>query len=818
MGVSRYGMGLTPLPSAQKDVEVMKRVLKQPQFQFESVLGLCDRPLQEMQETIELFFKQRASNDQIVFLYCGHTLQDADGKLYFATPCTTLLAQGALVKAQLIPAIALQEAMNNSPAKQQVVILDSYSQPAPDQPVLAASAPTLAASLVGTGRVVLTAANVTQPAVIATIDTWTYTRYLAEGLESGAADMEDNGLLTAATLHRYASDKLHVAAPALETHLAGSTEMANIPLLEVPQGNPQLHYRKVLEAAPIATDAAGTPVLEGRSLLNDMRHSLGLSPREATALEAQVLRPQWEYHQRMALYQETVAESARSPNVSLEQHRQAWKQLQQALYLKDQDVAMTTIAPSLAQQQHQQAQYQGNLAHYQQVLLGAMQRKLTLHERDRAMLHRLQQTLHLEDEDVQALEARFMAEARQFAATDDRPDGEPEAEAVTPPAPQTDITKPVNQPNPPQAPEASRFNHQPPLSLAETPSLDPPASPPPDDSRAKEAVLQRLFNLNEPNPLPPEPPPIPVPPPSPVTAVQQDPSPIQPSAKPNFMDRIRRSTSNYQALIVPGILLAAILGILAAIMPFANRPNWFKFGQQTPVDPAAAQQFNAQGLRKAQAGDNEAAIADYTQAIEKNPNDISAYTNRGAAYHRLGDTSAAIRDYDQALKLTPQTAEQTAVLHSNLSYAYYDRQNYDKALEAGNQAVALNGNLAQAHINLANARSKKGDYEGAMRDYAQAINLRPSAAIRAGAYNNRGNAQFAQNQTRAAIGDYDRAIRLQPDYADAHYNLGLAQQALNNRAAAINSFQAAAKYYQTQGREAQQKEAIDRANRLQQNN
>jgi tetratricopeptide (TPR) repeat protein len=806
-------MGLALLPSAQKDVEVMKRVLKQPQFQVEPVLDLCDRPLQKMQETIELFFKQRASDDQIIFVYCGHTLQDADGRLYFAAPCTTLPVGGELVKAQLIPAATIQEAMNSSPARQQVVIVNSYCQQVSNQPAVAASKDALATALEGTGRVVLTAANVAQPVVTDAFDGWTYIRYFTEGIESGAADEGDKGLLTAAALHRYASKKLHVAAPSLETHLAGSAEMAEIPLLEVPQSNPQLHYRKVLEATPIATDAAGTPVLEGRSLLNDIRHRLELSPRDAALLEAQVLRPQQEYHQRLTMYRETVAESARSSDVPLEQRRQTWKQLQQALYLKDQDVAMITIAPSFALQQHQHAQYQGNLAHYQQVLLGAMQRQFPLQERDRAMLHRLQQTLHLGNEDVQALEDQLTAQAKQFVADDDRTNVEPEVEAAAPSS-----TQPVSQPNPAQVPEGTRFNHQPPLPLAETPSPEPPASLPPDDSRAKEAVMQRLFNLNEPNPLPSEPLPTPVPPPSPITTVQEAPSPIQPSAQPNFMDRIRRSTSNYQALIVPGILLAAILGILAAIMPFSNRPNWFKFGQQTPVDLAAAQQLNSAGLLKAQRGYTKEAIADYTQAIEKNPNDVSAYTNRGAAYHRLGDTSAAIGDYEQALKLTPQTAEQTALLHSNLSYAYYDRQNYDKALEEGNRAVALNGSFAQAHINLANARSKQGDYEGAIQDYNRAIALRPATAIQAGAYSNRGNAQFAQTRTKEAIRDYNQAIKLQPDYADAYYNLGLAQQSLNDRAAAINSFQTAARYYQTQGKEAQQKEAIDRANALQQNN
>lgn len=362
----------------------------------------------------------------------------------------------------------------------------------------------------------------------------------------------------------------------------------------------------------------------------------------------------------------------------------------------------------------------------------------------------------------------------------------------------------------------------------EDPSLPSDASNggTPDDSRARDAILQRLLNLTgserspHPEPLPGEAA-APALFPRSMSEVQSvsevppvpEASAVVPSKAQSNMDRFRRSASNYQALIIPAILLAAIVGLLAAVVSSTNRSNWFKFGQ-TPADPTAAQRFNNDGLRKARAGYNKEAIEDYNQAIEKNPNDATAYLNRGVARHTLGDAGAAIRDYEQALKLDPNSA----VLHSNLSYAYYDRQNYDKALEAGNQAVALDGNFAQAHINLANARAKKGDNDAALQDYAQAIALRPQAPILAGAYNNRGNVQFALNRTREAIGDYNQAIRLNSNYADAYYNLGLAQQALNDRRAAIRSLQTAASLYQQENKESLQRAAIDRANALQRDN
>ena len=811
MGVSRYQMGLDPLPGAQKDVEVLKRVLKQPRFRFDSVQCLCDRPLQEMQETIELFFKQRHADDQLIFLFCGYLLAEADG-LYFATPSTQLDEQGAIVKAQTIPASAVQAAMNQSPAKQQVFILDRYRQTGAEQPADSEPAPDLEAQLGGAGRVILAASNVTRRAFTpVTLDGWTYPRYLAEGIESGAADTDDDGSLTAADLHHYAAQKLQVAAPALKLVMYGSAETAQMPLLEVPTSDPRMHYRKVLEAAPIAIDASGMPMLEGLPLLKDIRQGLGVSLQDADALMVQVLRPTWEYQQRAALYQEQVADSARSQDVTSSHVRQTLKHWQQALSLTDRDVAMMTIAPALVGQKRQQVQYQGNLAQYQQVLLWALQRQYPLRESDRTLLQRLRQTLQLGDDDVTAIEAQITAQAEQFAASDFG--GKPEETAINTPdmtiANETHTVAPEPQsfsPSPTPSQSAS-------LESVPSPSADrsePSFIAPTDDSRAKEAVLQRLFSMNgaDASALTPtsDPPLTPVP-------EREEPFPSLPNARSNPMDRVRRSASNYQALVIPAILLAAITGLLVAILPSARRPDWLKFGQ-APADPAAAQRLNLEGLRQAQAGDNKAAIDDYNRAIQKNPKDIAAYTNRGISYHRLGDTGAAIRDYEQALKLDPKSA----VLHSNLSYAYYDRQNYDKALEAGNQAVALNGGLAQAHINLANARSKKGDYTGALQDYSQAIALRPPAPVLAGAYNNQGNAQLALNNGTGAISNYMMAIRLQPEYADAYYNLGLVQQSSGNRPEAIRNLQMAATLYQRQGKQALQKAANDRVSTLQKDN
>ena len=62
------------------------------------------------------------------------------------------------------------------------------------------------------------------------------------------------------------------------------------------------------------------------------------------------------------------------------------------------------------------------------------------------------------------------------------------------------------------------------------------------------------------------------------------------------------------------------------------------------------------------------------------------------------------------------------------------------------------------------------DYDGAIKFYNEAIDLKPNFAW---AYNNCGNAYGDLRQYDLAIADYDRAIACKPDYAEAYNNRGL---------------------------------------------
>ncbi len=308
VGVSSCRMDLPLLRKARTNGEVLKRTLKGMNNGFQ-VQTLYDRPLLEMTEAIERFFRQRGDDDQIVFLLSGYGIQD-DNELYFVSPSTALDDWGHLLRSHTLPASFLLNLMNSSPAQLQVIIFDCCFRLtlgiAPQEPEHALGEHLRA--LLGPHRVILTATTKTQhEPEPESLDAWSYTRYLADGAITGAADQDCDGALTVEELHEYAQRKLQIAAPDQQPQLyVPPGGPVNPIVLQVPAGDPTVKYRQFLEKIVQNSEIDRTEfrILTGRNRINDFRHHLGLSQQDATEIENHVLRPWREYQQRLQLYQE----------------------------------------------------------------------------------------------------------------------------------------------------------------------------------------------------------------------------------------------------------------------------------------------------------------------------------------------------------------------------------------------------------------------------------------------------------------------------------------------------------------------------------
>jgi len=213
IGVSDYGPGFNWLPGVGKDLVAMQRVLQHPEmggFTEVEVLKNPD-PLTMQMAIATLFNAQTRQPDDLVLLYfSGHYVSDRYGRFYFPTRLTCKNPKGELVAPTAIPAHLVKNIMNNSPAEQQVVILDCCAD---NSTVLDGWTPNpmignLQQQLGGIGRVILTAGNTATEYSHKGFELSTYTHYLVEGIETGAADLDRDRVISVAEIHQYLRRRL----------------------------------------------------------------------------------------------------------------------------------------------------------------------------------------------------------------------------------------------------------------------------------------------------------------------------------------------------------------------------------------------------------------------------------------------------------------------------------------------------------------------------------------------------------------------------------------------------------------------------------
>lgn len=136
-------------------------------------------------------------------------------------------------------------------------------------------------------------------------------------------------------------------------------------------------------------------------------------------------------------------------------------------------------------------------------------------------------------------------------------------------------------------------------------------------------------------------------------------------------------------------------------------------------------------------------IADYTEEISLNPNNIAAFFSRGYTYGFRSDYVNAIADFSEAIRLD-----------TNNTVLYYYRGNiyqlidYDKAISDYTAALVLKPDFYGALSSRGLLYMEMSDFFKVIEDYSKLIRL-----------NNRNAGNYiARGQAYEAIGDYNKAI------------------------------------------------------------
>jgi tetratricopeptide (TPR) repeat protein len=100
---------------------------------------------------------------------------------------------------------------------------------------------------------------------------------------------------------------------------------------------------------------------------------------------------------------------------------------------------------------------------------------------------------------------------------------------------------------------------------------------------------------------------------------------------------------------------------------------------------------------------------------------------------------------------------------------WYGKGEWEKALKDYNEAIQLDPKSAAAYFHRGNVLYQQGEVDKAISDWTQSIQLDPKST----AFGNRGSAWCKKGEWDKALNDYNEAIRLNPKLASAFRNRGL---------------------------------------------
>jgi len=174
----------------------------------------------------------------------------------------------------------------------------------------------------------------------------------------------------------------------------------------------------------------------------------------------------------------------------------------------------------------------------------------------------------------------------------------------------------------------------------------------------------------------------------------------------------------------------------------------------------------------------------YRATLERSPASWMVYNNLGLLESRAGRKTAARRDFEQALRLNPDFAE----AHLNRGELALEAGRFEDAIADFNESIRLRPNYPEARYNLGAARHGLGRNAEAVSDYEAALRLRPAYPD---AENNLGTALVDLGRIPEAIRHFERAVQLDSAYAGARYNLANTLAGTGRDAEAIAQYAAA---------------------------
>ncbi len=135
-------------------------------------------------------------------------------------------------------------------------------------------------------------------------------------------------------------------------------------------------------------------------------------------------------------------------------------------------------------------------------------------------------------------------------------------------------------------------------------------------------------------------------------------------------------------------------------------------GQVPPGDAEDAQACNHRGVALARQGEYQAAIAEFTRAIRRDPTYADAFYNRAMVCLAIGNLGAAASDFGKVVEIRPDFVE-GYIRRARLQAAMNERS---QAISDLTRAIEIDPRCVKAYFHRSLARYTNGEYNEAWND------------------------------------------------------------------------------------------------------
>lgn len=180
-------------------------------------------------------------------------------------------------------------------------------------------------------------------------------------------------------------------------------------------------------------------------------------------------------------------------------------------------------------------------------------------------------------------------------------------------------------------------------------------------------------------------------------------------------------------------------------------------------------EHNARGIDLAERGWLDEAMKEFGKAIDLDPNSAHAHDNLATVYAEKGRFVDALEAYVKACRMEPDNPNTFHYLASFLS-----SRSFDASVALYKQAIELEPDFTDAHVNLALTYGERGMLDEATESLQKAIALDPEDE---GARHELAAVLMDAGRFVEAIGHLRRIIKDHPEHTDAYIDLGIAYTA-----------------------------------------